>query len=61
MKKKEQATFSSVMRILRKKHPKKILQFLKIYKELFDQAIQEQVPNFENLILLESLKKLIYE
>lgn len=46
-------TFSSVVRYLRKKNPKKVKNFLKEFNHLFFQAVSMKIENPEAWVLLQ--------
>lgn len=49
-------TYSAVMRKLRKKHPEKVLDFMKAFHRAFNQAINEKLDDSESVALLEALQ-----
>lgn len=54
-------TYSAVMRDLRKNHPDKIKNFMKSFKEAFDQANEERLDDIESVALLQALQHIDYK
>ena len=51
-------TFSAAMRKLNKKEPEKVTEFLRAFKEAFDDAMEEGVDDHQNVALLQAKKSI---
>jgi hypothetical protein len=49
-------TYSFVMRQLNKNDKKKMKEFMKSYKSIFDKCIVKEVENFEEICLMQAMK-----
>ena len=56
MTKETKDTYSSVMRDLNKKDPAKAIEFAKAFKKAFDDALDAEIENHQNVALLQAKK-----
>ena len=54
---KPEFTYSSIMRMLNKKDPDKIPQFMKEFKEAFDKAMEEGLEDSDKIALVQAIKR----
>ena len=52
----EEVGYSTVMRKLRKEHPEKVTEFMKVFKNAFDEALMQDMDEAESLALMEALQ-----
>lgn len=51
-------SYSAHMRWLRKNHPDRVQEFMKIFKEAFDVAQNEKLDSAEHLALIQAIKSM---
>lgn len=51
-------SYSAIMRHLRKNNPELVSDFMKSFKRAFDAALNEELPDFEQLALMEAAKSI---
>ena len=49
-------SYSAVMRHVRKNSPNKLKQFMKTFKEAFDIGMEDNIPDIEQVALMEAIK-----
>lgn len=58
MEKEETSTYSAFMRKLNKESPDKVKEFMKVYKDAFDEAMEEELENHQNVALLKAKQEI---
>lgn len=51
-------SYSSTLRQIRKKYPNKLFDFMKLFKEAFDEALLGKIDAAEQVALMQSIKSL---
>lgn len=57
MKEETVLTYSSIMRFLNKNYPEKVNEFRGYFKKAFDEGYLKEINDFEQIALIEALKK----
>lgn len=53
---KQEFSYSSIMRNLRKEHSNKVVEFMKEFKKAFDAANEQNLENGEKIALMQAIK-----
>ncbi|HLG26272.1 MAG TPA: hypothetical protein VI423_00635 [Paenisporosarcina sp.] len=57
-KQKQDATYSATMRRLHKENPEKVMDFMKAFKQAFDDAVSNKIESVEQTALLQAIKSI---
>lgn len=58
--KEDTSTYSAMMRQLNKENPDKRLEFMRKYKEAFDEALENNIPDHQMVALMQAKKSLAF-